>query len=154
MGKIIQITEAQYKKLILAESTQSVERDFIARNIDVEFEVLEKNIDGRYVYGVVPQQINVAFNLNVKYRSHGIDDIQLTDIMGPTQMDVTIEMEPTSDDSNDEEVEHTIKLDWSNIEVSFEDCDSTLALGIERVLVVLDSGFFVDKIYVYPTCKN
>lgn len=153
MSKTIQITEHQFNKLknnMLLESTQS--QPLVAKNVRVEFDLNERNIDGRYVYGVLPIEITLGFNIHVYFKSYGIDTIFINNFSGPKVLDIELEVEALTDEDSDEILEHTIHLDWSDAEVTYENCDCNTPFGVDNILIVLDSSLFVEKILIYPYC--
>lgn len=156
MGKIIQITEQQYSNLkqkMLLETNGNDFSDF-KTNVEIEFETLNKEIDGRSIYGVeindTKKEIDVLFDIEFELTKHGIRDASITNIKSDKTLDIIIELEPLDDDDDDNYYEHKLTVDWSIAEVIYDEGDGALPKSIERVVIVLDDSFFVEKILIYP----
>ena len=149
MAKTILITETQYNKLI-KENLSDEFRDFEV-SADLEFDLTVKTIDGRYIYGVNGgKNISVMFDMGVYLRKWGIEDIEIYNIRGPKSMDINLELESIGEDDDDELIEHTISLNWSDVEINNDYADGRRPRSIERVTIVLDDILSVEKIIVEP----
>lgn len=154
MGKNIQISEQQYQKLkqhVLIESTTSPDNKFKTK-VPVVFELNEKNVDGRYVYGVLDIQIVIEFTIDIYYKSYGIDSIFIYGFSGPKTMQVELELEALTDDDNDEIVAHQFNLDWSVAELDTDECRGKKPLGVQSVVITLDNALLPEKISIIPYC--
>jgi hypothetical protein len=163
MAKIIQITEQQYSKLkqkMLLENTNEDFNDFRVE-VDLEFELTSKELDGRTIYGIETtnkninggfphDKITVLFDMRLELGVDGIRDVIITNVRGEKMVDVEIEFEPLDDEDEDYYYNHKISLDWSMAEVIYEEGDGAIPKSIERVIIVLDESLFVEKILIYP----
>lgn len=148
MGKTILLTETQYTRLqnVINENLSLSEefKDFTVK-VYLEFDILEKYIDGRYVYGVRgdDRMIEVMFDMDVSLRKWGIDEIGIYNVRGPKELSVIVELEPETDDGDDGEVEHNIYIDWSKIELNTE---PGIPRSIHSIIITLNEMFGVEKI--------
>jgi hypothetical protein len=151
MGKIIQITENQYKRLGALLSEQSVNdfRDF-STSVDVEIDYLHREFNGRRIWGITPadKRIPITFDIDINLRKWGIDDVMITNLKGPKTIELELELEPVSDDDEDYYYEHRVVLDWNNVEIAYD--GSSTPKGIESIVIELDEFLFTSKIIVTP----
>jgi hypothetical protein len=149
MTKTILITETQYNKLI-KENLEDEFRDFEV-NAELDFDLIVNTVDGRYVYDINGgKTIRIMFDLDVYIRKWGIDSIGITNVRGPKTMDINLTLEAIGENDGDELVEHTINLNWSDVEINYEYSDNRQPRSIERILIVLDDILSVEKIIVEP----
>jgi hypothetical protein len=147
MSKTILLTEAQYTRLqnVINENLSISEefKDFAVK-VYLEFDILSKYVDGRYVYGVRgdDRMIEVMFDMDVSLRKWGIDEISIYNVRGPKELSVIVELEPETDD-DDGEVEHEIYIDWSKVELNTQ---SGVPRSIHSVIITLNEMFGVEKI--------
>jgi hypothetical protein len=151
MGKIIQITENQYKQLntVLSEQSVSDFKDF-QTNVNVEIDYLHREINGRSIWGITPleKSIPITFDIDIYLRKWGIDDVIITNLRGPKTIMLELELEPLTDDDSDYYYEHQIILDWSNVEIEYD--GNSNPKGIESIVIELDDFLFTSKIIVTP----
>lgn len=152
MNKKILITESQYKRLgnLLSEQSVNDFRDF-STTVDVEIDYLHREFNGRSIWGVSPvdKKIQITFDIDIYLRKWGIDDVMLTNFRGPKTIDLELELEPVSDDDEDYYYEHRIVLDWTNVEIDYDN-DCSTPRGIESIVIELDEYLFASKIIVTP----
>jgi hypothetical protein len=148
MSKTILLTEAQYTRLqnVINENLPPISDEFKDFTVKVylEFDILAKYVDGRYVYGVRgdDRMIEVMFDMDVSLRKWGIDEIGIYNVRGPKELSVIVELEPETDD-DDGEVEHDIYIDWSKIELNTQ---SGIPRSIHSIIITLNEMFGVEKI--------
>ena len=156
MGKKIKMTENQLQilkenlqKRLITENNNPNLTNFRVR-VPVEFETNNRFMGtDRPIYGITCDDIILEFDLGVYLKSWGIDDIQITEIRGPRNIEITIEVEAPDDDSSDEYINHNILVDWNNVEIEDEQYDSCTR-SIEKVTMILDDGFFVQRLIIHP----
>jgi hypothetical protein len=156
MGKKIKITENQLQilkenlqKRLITENTRPNLTNFRVR-VPVDFEASDRFMGtDRPIYGIRCDDIILEFDLGIYLKSWGIDDIQITEIRGPRNIGIVIEVEAPDDDSSDEYIDHNILVDWSNVEIEDEQ-DDNCTRSIESVTIVLDDGFFVQRVIINP----
>lgn len=151
MGKTILITENQYKRLgvLLSEQTTNDFKDF-SMSVDVEIDYSHREIDGRRIWGMTPMEktIPIVFDIDIYLRKWGIDDVMISNVRGPKTIDLQLEMEPLTDDDEDYYYEHSITLDWTNVEI--ETNGNSIPKGIDSITIELNEFLFPDKIIIHP----
>jgi hypothetical protein len=158
MAKIIQINEKQYQTILESVNKSVIKEDsedIFRVNVPITVEGPSK-IEGRYIDVTPPKFITITFQIEVSYKSWGIDDIQIWNIKGPRQLvlDYSIEPEEEYDENGDyndyEEHEHSLILDWDNknLKYRFPEERSYLQTRIDSIELELDDSLFVKEIYV------
>ena len=158
MAKIIQINEKQYQTILESVNKSVIKEDsedIFRVNVPITVEGPSK-IEARYIDVTPPKFITITFQIEVSYKSWGIDDIQIWNIKGPRQLvlDYSIEPEEEYDENGDyndyEEHEHSLILDWDNknLKYRFPEERSYLQTRIDSIELELDDSLFVKEIYV------
>jgi hypothetical protein len=159
MAKIIQINEKQYQTILESVNKRVIKEDsedIFRVNVPLTVEGPNK-IEGRYIDVEPPKFITITFQIEVSYKSWGIDDIQIWNIRGPRQLvlDYSIEPEEEYDENGDyndyEEHEHSLILDWDNqkLKYHFPEERSNLQTRIDSIELELDESLFVKEINVH-----
>ena len=160
MGKIIKINEKQYQTILESVNKGLInedDRDHVFKvNVPIIIEGPSKLHD-RYISIENPKYIPISFQIEIYYKSWGIDDIQIHNIKGPRQLafDFTIEPEQEYDErghlNSDEMHEHTIILDWDSEKINTHNPEErpTLHTSIEHIEIVLNDALFVEELNVY-----
>jgi len=159
MAKIIQINEKQYQTILESVNKRVINEDsedIFRVNVPITVEGPSK-IEGRYIDVTPPKFITITFQIEVSYKSWGIDDIQIWNIRGPRQLvlDYSIEPEEEYDENGDyndyEEHEHSLILDWDNnkLKYHFPEERSNLQTRIDSIELELDESLFVKEINVH-----
>lgn len=109
------------------------------------FEIADVNNDTK---------MRLYFNIDIDYRSWGIDGIKVTNIIGPKEIDIeVIYYVPEIDDNKSEYL--TAFIDWSNVNIDIDkgngmisiddDVELTLAKGEDGNIIISENGYAIIK---------
>ena len=99
-------------------------------------------------------KIRLYYNIDINYRSWGIDGINVTNIVGPKEIDIeVIYYVPEIDDNKSEYLKAFI--DWSNVNIDIDrgngmisiddNVELTLAKGEDGNIIISENGYAIIK---------
>jgi hypothetical protein len=124
----------------------------------VEFDIESNNrFEGKDIDEIRhPEHIDVIFDLYIYERKWGIESIGVVNIRGPKEIEIEFDVYNEEIDDYDT-FYHTIKLNWEekNLELDTsnaysENVNVDLQTTLRKILLILDEGFFQEKIIFYP----
>jgi hypothetical protein len=124
--KII-VTEAQIKQLVgklktnktISEGAISSEK--YSNDVKVDVETYGVTINGNEIDWATCTNMDLTYNIDVEYKSWGINGIGIYNIKGPSEIE--IEITPNIYDEDSFRVEPVIvnlQYDWNNVEIEVE----------------------------------
>lgn len=150
MTKII-VTETQLKKLTKKLNEGTIKGDTYEDKVSVDVETYGVKINGQDIDWATCPEMRLSYEIHIEYASWGIESIYLTNIKGPSEIEV--EITPETDDQR-EDITLNLQYDWDNVVIE-EERGNSIMIGNEIVLRLKnnESGDVVIESITVPVYK-
>lgn len=144
MKKLI-ITESQAKRLGLIKESLIKEgvADTYSRQVKLSYYYSGASLKGHEIDYITDTSVVVKYVIEVEAREWGIKDISLTNIVGPSQVDLEVEYYPNGDES--QTISVPLVIDWSLLKTQVQSGRGVVTIDeeIEVTLVNDNEGNLV-----------
>jgi|LakMenE18May11ns_1017448.scaffolds.fasta_scaffold9415255_2 hypothetical protein len=150
MTKII-LTEGQLKKLTKKLTEGTIKGNEYEDSVSVDVETYGVKVNGEDIDWASCADMRLTYDIHIEFASWGIDSIYLTNIKGPSEIE--IEITPQTDEQQDD-VYLNLPYDWENVTIE-EEQGSSVTVGREITIKLKndESGKIVIESITVPVYK-
>lgn len=130
----IRLTESQLERLKANLSEAPVE-DKYYRVVNAKFN--HDTYKGHTINDIPDTKMRVLFDIDISYSSSGIDEINLGNIAGPSEVEVEVNYYLDNDNTDDAYV--TIPLDWSKLITEKDSGNGFISINDEVEIYLMEN---------------
>jgi hypothetical protein len=125
----------------------AIANDRYERKVSVSVETYGVKINGEDIDWATGGEMTLTYIIEMEHRSWGVKGVSLYDIQGPTEIE--IEVTPQVEDAED--INLTLPIDWSSVEIETEQGEGVITIGTEITVKLgnTESGdIIVESVHV------
>jgi len=125
----------------------AIANDRYERKVSVSVETYGVKINGEDIDWATGGEMTLTYIIEMEHRSWGVKGVSLYDIQGPTEIE--IEVTPQVEDAED--INLTLPIDWSSVEIETEQGEGVITIGTEITIKLgnTESGdIIVESVHV------